>query len=336
MVRGARWQSFWFGLFGVLLGGMMVYQVVTRTPHPVTWPVTAVAKKLDPSVVVVLNNQRSGSGEKTRGMGSGVIIDRQGDIVTNYHVVAGAQSVWVVLADGMRYKARIIGEDPATDLAVIHIKATHLVPVTFAPSHKIEPGELVVAIGNSLGLTHTVTAGVISAKDRVMYRDGWEYHLIQTDAAINPGNSGGPLVNTYGQMIGINSSKISQAGIEGIGFAIPSTTVRYVVNQILHFGHVRRPWIGALLQPGGPSAPGLLVVGVTPNGPAARAGIHPGDWVTEINGTKVRSVHDVIRVLETTEPGRTVTIQLLRGPQPLKLLLQLGELPSTPQEKSVS
>ncbi len=312
----------------------MVYQVITRTPHPVTWPVTAVVKKLDPSVVVVLNNQLSGSREKTRGMGSGVVVDRQGDIVTNYHVVAGAHSVWVVLSNGMRYKARIIGEDPATDLAVIRIKAPHLIPVSFASSNKIEPGQLVVAIGNSLGLTHTVTAGIISAKDRVMYRDGWEYHLIQTDAAINPGNSGGPLVNTSGQLIGINSSKISQAGIEGIGFAIPSTTVRYVVNQILRYGHVRRPWIGALLQPGGPSAPGLLVVAVTPNGPAARAGIHPGDWLTQIGGVKVRQVHEVTRVLETTEPGRVVKVALLRGPQPMTLLLKLGELPATPQNQA--
>ncbi len=312
----------------------MVYQVITRTPHPVTWPVTAVVKKLDPSVVVVLNNQQSASGEKTRGMGSGVVIDRQGDIVTNYHVVAGAKTVWVVLSNKMRYKARVIGEDPATDLAVIRIGAPHLIPVTFAPSNNIEPGQLVVAIGNSLGLTHTVTAGIISAKDRVMYRDGWEYHLIQTDAAINPGNSGGPLVNTSGQLLGINSSKISQAGIEGIGFAIPVSTVRYVVNQILRYGHVRRPWIGALLQPGGPSAPGLLVVAVTPNGPAAHAGIHPGDWITEVAGVKVRHVHEVTRVLETTEPGRTLKVGLLRGPQPMTLLLKLGELPSSPNQQA--
>lgn len=334
MTRSGRWQSFWFGLFGVLLGGMMVYQVVTRTPHPVNWPVTAVVKKLDPSVVVVLNNQQSASGEKTRGMGSGVVIDRQGDIVTNYHVVSGAKTVWVVLSNGMRYKARVIGEDPPTDLAVIRIGAPHLVPVMFAPSNHIEPGQLVVAIGNSLGLTHTVTAGIISAKDRVMYRDGWEYHLIQTDAAINPGNSGGPLVNTSGQLLGINSSKISQAGIEGIGFAIPVGTVRYVVNQILRYGHVRRPWIGALLQPAGSSAPGLLVVAVTPNGPAAHAGIHPGDWITEIAGVKVHHVHEVTRVLETMEPGRTLKVGLLRGPQPLTLLLKLGELPSSPHQQA--
>ncbi|MCL4352259.1 MAG: trypsin-like peptidase domain-containing protein [Firmicutes bacterium] len=225
MRKTGPWQSFWYGLFGVLVGALLVYQTVTRTPHPTTWPVAHIVRKLDPSVVVVLNNQRVGLTERTRGIGSGVIIDRQGDIVTNYHVVAGASSVTVVLSNGARYRARIIGVDPPTDLAVIRINANHLIPVTFAPSNQIQPGQLVVAIGNSLGLTHTVTSGIISAKDRVLFRDGWEYHLIQTDAAINPGNSGGPLVNARGQLIGINSSKISQAGIEGIGLPIPHLVI---------------------------------------------------------------------------------------------------------------
>ncbi len=221
MRKSVSWHSFWYGLFGVLVGALVVYQTASRTPHPVVWPVAAVVKKLDPSVVVVLNNQREGLAERTRGIGSGVVIDHQGDIVTNYHVVAGATSVTVILANGSRYRARVMGVDPPTDLAVIRIRALHLIPVAFAPSNQIQPGQLVVAIGNSLGLTHTVTSGIISAKDRVLYRDGWEYHLIQTDAAINPGNSGGPLVNAEGQLIGINSSKISQAGIEGIGLPIP-------------------------------------------------------------------------------------------------------------------
>ncbi|MCY0907711.1 MAG: trypsin-like peptidase domain-containing protein, partial [Sulfobacillus thermotolerans] len=143
----------------------------------------------------------------------------------------------------------------------------------FASSKTIEPGELVVAIGNALGLSHTVTTGIISAKDRVMFHDGWEYHLIQTDAAINPGNSGGALVNARGELIGLNSSKIAQAGVEGIGLAIPSDTVKEISQQLIAYGHVKRPWLGATVESSGPRSFGLLVVGVVPSGPAAQAGI---------------------------------------------------------------
>ncbi len=327
MRKTGPWQSFWYGIFGVLVGALLVYQTVTRTPHPTTWPVAHIVRKLDPSVVVVLNNQRTGRTEKPRGIGSGVVIDRHGDIVTNYHVVAGASSVTVVLSNGTRYRARIIGVDPPTDLAVIRINANHLIPVAFAPSNQIQPGQLVVAIGNSLGLTHTVTSGIISAKDRVLFRDGWEYHLIQTDAAINPGNSGGPLVNAQGELIGINSSKISQAGIEGIGFAVPSDTVRYVVSQIMRYGHVRRPWIGASLQSAGSKGLGLLVVSVAANGPAAKAGLRPGDMVIQINGSPVSRVRDVISRLEHAEPGQVIQVTVLRGALKVGLSLKLGEIP---------
>lgn len=224
-VRVTHWHTFLFGLAGVLLGAAIVFQLMVRLPRPVEWPVAHVAKKVWPTVVMVINKAMEAGSEKTRGVGSGVVIDRNGDVVTNYHVVQGAQHVEVVLANGRTYPARVIGVDPPTDLAVLRIRATHLTPIEFANSHQIQPGDLVVAVGNSLGLAHTVTAGVISGIDRIMFRDGWEYHLIQTDAAINPGNSGGPLVNTQGQLIGINSSKIAQAGIEGIGLPIPNLVI---------------------------------------------------------------------------------------------------------------
>lgn len=217
--------SFLFGFIGVLVGAFIAYHVLKRTSYALNWPVVKIAKKVDPSVVIVLNKQRKGKTLQTKGIGSGVVLNHQGDVVTNYHVVANASTLYVVLSNGNRYKARLVGEDPASDLAVLKVRAKDLHPITFASSARVEPGELVVAIGNALGLSHTVTTGVISAKDRVMFRDGWEYHLIQTDAAINPGNSGGALVNTQGQLIGINASKIAQTGVEGIGLPIPHLVV---------------------------------------------------------------------------------------------------------------
>lgn len=324
-----RFKMILVGLAGLLMGAWLM---TVLNPHKVlvrsNWPVVEVVKRVSPSVVVVMNNQREKgrSALHVKGMGSGVVLDRRGDIVTNYHVVQGAQSLTVVLADGRRYSARVVGQDPATDLAVIRIHAEHLLPIHFAPSSAIEPGQLVVAIGNSLGLTHSVTVGVISAKDRVLYRDGWEYHLIQTDAAINPGNSGGPLVNEQGELIGINSSKIAQAGVEGIGFAIPSDTVRYVVNQILQYGHVRRPWLGLVLQPTSNHSLGLLVVSVAPHSPAAEAGIQAGDFLVNLNGHPVSSVRDVVKVLEKSHIGRSVRLRVVRGSQSQTVVVKLGEI----------
>ncbi len=219
---GKGWKApFFFGFIGVLAGALIAYHVLKRASDSLNWPVVNIAKKVDPSVVIVLNKQRKNAQLQTKGIGSGVILNSHGDVVTNSHVVANASELCVVLSNGKRYRARLVGEDPATDLAVLKVNAKQLHPIAFASSGRVEPGELVVAIGNALGLSHTVTTGVISAKDRVMFRDGWEYHLIQTDAAINPGNSGGALVNAQGQLIGINASKIAQTGVEGIGLPIP-------------------------------------------------------------------------------------------------------------------
>lgn len=220
-MRRFRWDAAIAGLLGVLLGAFLVRSWFVRPLMPASWPVVGIARKVDPSVVAVVNLTSDHGNLGPHGLGSGVVLNQRGDIVTNYHVVAGSSALQVILANGRRYPAHIVGSDAPTDLAVIRIRAPHLAPLTFANSKIIAPGELVVAIGNSLGLSHTVTAGIISARDRVLYRDGWEYHLIQTDAAINPGNSGGPLVNSQGFLVGINSSKIAQTGVEGIGFPIP-------------------------------------------------------------------------------------------------------------------
>ncbi len=332
---GAGIRILLVGIAGLLVGAWLMTVVAPKVPSStLNWPIVAVVKRVRPSVVVVVNNRVAEKKEQAKGMGSGVIMNRDGDIVTNYHVVQGADSLTVILSDNRRYKATVVGVDPPTDLAVIRIHATHLVPATFASSANIEPGELVVAIGNSLGLTHTVTVGVISAKDRVLFRDGWQYHLIQTDAAINPGNSGGPLVNTRGELIGINSSKIAQTGVEGIGFAIPSDTVRHVVDQLLEFGRVRRPWIGATLVPTTQRTLGMLVVSVTPKSPAAVAGVKPGDFLESVNNHPVHRVRDVIKVLEKSGVGERIRLGLLRGNQHLSLSVTLQELPSSISKKA--
>lgn len=326
----AWWPSLLAGFAGVLAGVAVILAVgrPSASPAGLSWPVPAVARRVAPSVVVVLNQQRESGGTKTRGVGSGVVFDRQGDIVTNYHVVRGAARVVVILADGHRASARVIGVDPPTDLAVIRVRAPRLVPIHLASSSGVEPGELVVAIGNSLGLVHSITVGVISATDRTLYRQGWPYHLIQTDAAINPGNSGGPLVDMSGGMIGINSSKIVQTGIEGIGFAVPSNTVRYVADQLIRFGKVRRPWLGAVLQGMTGPAPGLLVVAVTPGGPVARAGLLRGDIITRIDASAVRSVQGVVQILSSCRVGQRVVLTVWRGGEPRQLRVQLGAEPS--------
>ncbi len=328
---GKGWKApFFFGFIGVLAGALIAYHVLKRASDSLNWPVVNIAKKVDPSVVIVLNKQRKNAQLQTKGIGSGVILNSHGDVVTNSHVVANASELCVVLSNGKRYRARLVGEDPATDLAVLKVNAKQLHPIAFASSGRVEPGELVVAIGNALGLSHTVTTGVISAKDRVMFRDGWEYHLIQTDAAINPGNSGGALVNAQGQLIGINASKIAQTGVEGIGFAIPSDTVNYVVKQLLLFGRVRRPWIGAALQPVPDHNLGMMVVSVVPGSPADKAGLKPGDLLTAINDHPVRQLRDVVQVLEHSAVGRRIRLGVLRGNQRLSLLVTLQEIPVKP------
>ncbi|MCL4493260.1 MAG: trypsin-like peptidase domain-containing protein [Firmicutes bacterium] len=326
---GKGWRSFLFGFLGVIVGALIAYHTLRRTPDALNWPVVSIARKVDPSVVIVLNKQRENRQLRTKGIGSGVILNRQGYIVTNYHVVASANELFVVLSSGKRYHAHVVGEDPASDLAVLKVKAGNLQPIAFSSSGTVEPGELVVAIGNALGLSHTVTTGVISAKDRVMYRDGWEYHLIQTDAAINPGNSGGALVNAQGQLIGINASKIAQTGVEGIGFAIPSNTVKAISTQLIKYGHVRRPWLGAALESAGSNSVGLLVVGVAPGSPAAKAGIRNGDFLVSINDVRVHQMQDIIPVIQKAGVGRIVQVGILRGNQPLTVSVKLGELPLT-------
>lgn len=312
------------GVLGVLVGALVVrlwWAPAASPPSP--WPVTAIARRVDPSVVMVINQVNKDGHLHPKGLGSGVVLNANGTLVTNYHVVEGANALTVVLSNGKRYPARVVGVDPPTDLAVLRISAPRLTPISFGDSSHLRPGDLVVAIGNALGLTHTVTAGIISAADRTLYRDGWEYHLIQTDAAINPGNSGGALVNGQGQLIGINSSKIARTGVEGLGFAIPVNTVRMVVDQILQYGHVRRPWIGLQVATG--DGPGVAVVAVLPGSPAAKAGIRVGDFLTRVGHTAIKNPRDIIQALEQAHVGESEVLTLLRGGVTYQVRIKLAD-----------
>jgi serine protease Do len=240
--------------------------------------------------------------QKIEGLGSGAIIDPAGTIVTNEHVIRGASTIRVVLADGRTLEAEVIGSDAANDLAVLKVNAKEPLPVAkLGTSSDLMIGETVVAIGSPFGLSKTVTAGVVSAVGRTFRADGRVYNdFVQTDAAINPGNSGGPLLNVDGEIIGINTA-IFGGGAQGIGFAIPADKVRRIVDELTRFGKVRPAWVGidtvdlpprVARQLGWDRAYGALVTAVEPGSPAAQAGVQRGDVVAELGGSRIEDAED--------------------------------------------
>ena len=282
-----------------------------------------------------------------RGTGSGVVMDARGDIVTNRHVVSGASKVKVTLIDGREFSARTLGTDSETDVAVIRLDKPprDLVAARLGDSDKLDVGEWVLAIGSPLGLDQTVTAGIVSGLGKVgrhvQMSGGRVRHYVQTDAKINPGNSGGPLVNLSSEVVGINT--LINTGPGGAyGFAIPINQVRVVANSLLKEGRVRYAYLGVLvgdvreLEPEKKSAlggidSGAYVSQVTPGGPAAKAGIHPGDDVTEIDGHKMDGAGDVIDYVSTRNIGAKVSLAIVRGGHRQAVDVSLGELPSAEQ-----
>jgi serine protease Do len=257
---------------------------------------------------------------KQRSLGSGFIIDKDGLVLTNNHVVANTEDIEVTLADDATHKAEIVGRDPRTDLALIRIKAGKaLEPLALGDSDSLDTGDWVVAIGNPFGLGSTVTAGIVSAKYRELRATYHEF--IQTDASINPGNSGGPLLNTNGQVIGINTAIFSQTGGNiGIGFATPVNVARELLPQ-LRTGEVIRGWIGVAIQEVTPALQkkfgletrkGALVGDVTEGGPAEEAGIQRGDVIVSFSGKKVDEVRDLARGVARTPVGETVPVEVIR------------------------
>ncbi len=274
---------------------------------------------------------------KQRGQGSGFIISPDGYILTNNHVVGGADEIKVKLADGRKFKAKVIGKDPQSDVAVIKIDAKNLPVLPLGDSDALEVGEWVIAIGNPFGLAETVTVGVVSAKGRSRLGINDYEDFIQTDAAINPGNSGGPLLNIHGEVIGMNTAIFSRSGGSmGIGFAIPINMARAVKDQLIKNGKVVRGWLGVVIQEidedlaksfGLPKAEGILVAEVADNSPAAKAGFKSGDVILKVNGQKVGDVGELRNKIALTPPGTAVTFEILRDGKKKEIKAVIEEKP---------
>ncbi|MFZ5944081.1 MAG: S1C family serine protease [Bacillota bacterium] len=304
-------------------------------------PVVSIAEKVGPTVVGISNrgNIRDFWGRtmtQEQGSGSGVVIDSKGYIVTNYHVVKDANEIIVSLSDGKKIEGKLVGADPKTDLAVLKINADNLPVATLGDSSKIRTGELVVAIGNPLGIefARSVTAGIVSATNRTLSIGDEQFNLIQTDAAINPGNSGGALVNSKGEVIGINSVKLVIQGVEGMGFAIPISKAKPIIEDLIQKGYVSRPYLGIRgLEIDEPTAEkfdlpqGILVKQLEIRGPAQRAGIKENDIITEIDKQKVFNFSDLTIMLDNKKPGDEIIISVYRDGKNINLSLVLGELP---------
>lgn len=302
------------------------------TLDPFSEAVAHAAETVGPSVAWV---GRAGDS----GVGSGVVWDSHGHVVTNAHVVADARALEVALPSGQRFAARPVGVDPLLDLAVVRVQSTvasELRPAKFGDSDALRVGQGVIALGNPLGFSWTVTLGVVSALERSLVEpngallDG----LIQTDAAINPGNSGGALVNAQGQVIGITSLKFSSSTVQGLNFAIPSNVVTQILQDFEQNGQVVRTWIGATLsQPwqdsvGLPTTSGLTVQSVIPNGPAATAGILAGDEIMAVDGTPVHTDIALTDILWSYKPGATVTVTIKRNGITMNVPVVLAQRPA--------
>jgi len=272
---------------------------------------------------------------RQQSLGTGVIIDKEGFILTNNHVVEMADEIKVKLADEKEFLAKIIGRDQKTDLALIKIESDKpLSPLPLGDSDKLDVGEWVVAIGNPFGLGNTVTAGIVSAKYRQIGQSSYD-NYIQTDASINPGNSGGPLLNTSGEVVGINTAIFSQSGGNiGIGFAIPINMAKDLLPQ-LKTGKVVRGWLGVMIQKITPELKqkldlkdekGALVADVTPGGPAEKAGIQRGDVIVTFNGKEIKEMSELPYVVASTPVGKSVNVQVLRKGQKKSFEIKIAEL----------
>ncbi|HEU4439404.1 MAG TPA: DegQ family serine endoprotease, partial [Methylomirabilota bacterium] len=276
-----------------------------------------------------------------RSLGSGFIVNPDGYIVTNNHVVDGASQIRVKMDDGRELSGKLVGRDPKTDLALLKVEATGLPVIPFGDSAELRVGEPVMAIGNPFGLEQTVTTGIVSATGRVIGQGPYD-DFIQTDASINPGNSGGPLINSRGQVVGINNAIFSQSGGSvGIGFAIPINQVKPVVTQLAATGKVTRGWLGVTIQPLTPELAkgfqmsenaGALVASVQPDSPAARAGVKTGDVITQFDGKKVAHSSDLPRLVADTPVGRKVGLTVIRDGKPVTLDVTVAQMQEPGQQ----
>ena len=314
----------------------------------------SVAEKSLPSVVGITVTYQISSifGGRSTGeaTGSGIIVSEDGYIVTNNHVISSESSSFYTITEATdikvnlynsteSYEATVVGTDAYTDLAVLKIEKTGLTPATLADSSEVKVGEFVMAVGNPLGMDYSVTSGIVSAVNREIESEGTTFTAIQTDAAINSGNSGGALVNSNGEVIGINTMKFAGDGIEGIGFAIPISSATSVIEQLIEFQAVKRPYIGivgssvdsAIVERYG-IPEGIYVDEVDENSPAKTAGLQKADIITKIEGKEVKSVNELNQIKYTYSIGDTVTLTIYRNGETLDIDLVLAELPAETEE----
>jgi putative serine protease PepD len=318
------------GLLGGILGGDATKGLIssgvnlvssTSTIERSPDSVAGIAARVLPSVVSIETTSKVGGGS-----GSGFVISSNGYLLTNNHVIADADAINVVLNDGREFAAKVLGRDESYDLAVLKIKVTGLKALQFGDSEKVQVGDSVIAFGSPLGLSGTVTQGIISAKDRPVTAGDENsstsfISALQTDAAINPGNSGGPLVDATGAVIGVNSAIAtlgagSQTGSIGLGFAIPINQARKTADQLIKDGKATYPVIGVSVDMNYTSGGALIAkktTAILPGGPAAKAGLRPGDLITAINGIKINTPEELIVEIRTNNVGDEVTITYLRG-----------------------
>ena len=304
-------------------------KIITRQIHPL----------LDDPIFKHFFGERFKNGRKEieTSLGSGVLISEQGYILTNNHVIAGAVEIQVLLADGRRAHASVVGTDVDTDLAVLRIEAGKLPSVIIGDSKGLRVGDIALAIGNPFGVGQTVTMGIISATGRDQLGITNYDDFIQTDAAINPGNSGGALINAYGELIGINSAIYSRSGgSQGIGFAIPINMAKGVMKQIIEQGHVVRGWLGIEAQDLTPQLAesfklttneGVLISGVLRNGPADNAGLLPGDIVISINNARVTESREAMKIISIQQPDTSITLGVIRDGVPRTLTPRVSKRP---------
>jgi len=276
--------------------------------------------------------------QRASSLGSGVIVSSTGYVLTNHHVVEAADEIEVALHDGKKLLAKVVGNDPETDLAVLRLDADNLPAITFGSSDALKVGDIVLAIGNPFGVGQTVTAGIVSALGRTGLGINTFENFIQTDAAINPGNSGGALVDAGGNLVGINTAIFSSrlGGSMGIGFAIPASTCKMVLEQIVKNGSVTRGWIGVEVQEITPpvaesfklqTTRGALIAGVLRGGPADKAGIKPGDVLVEVEGRPVADPTSMLNLIAALAPGNTARVKLTRAGKNLDASITVGRRP---------
>jgi S1-C subfamily serine protease len=297
----------------------------------------AIYERVAPSVVYIQARLARGGA-----VGTGFVIDTNGHVVTNHHVVEGAQGLTVRFEDGSEATARVVGRDPSGDIALIKVDApaARLRPVALGDSDAVRPGDTAIAIGNPLGLDYSITAGIVSAIDRTQSEGGPRplRGLIQTDAAINQGNSGGPLLNAKGEVIGVNTLGLGSTGAQNLNFAIPINTVKRLLPRLMAGETVQHAWMGVSTREvtaanagslGASVDRGVYVAEVQSGSPAARAGLRSGDVILAVEGTEVRRPDDLGKLLDGRRPGETVTLRVARAGQTVTLNLTLGAAPTS-------